>query len=441
MRKISLFFVLMLALGTTQAQEDFTGMTGKKAMKQAARLLSSYNLDQTKNGDKLVQAKAAIDHATKQDDIKEDPKLWSTMGEIYNGLVGLDQTKALLDPAYVAEHSTGGMVAFQAYKKVLEMDPGNKGALSALVTTIGSITNSGLAHYEKQEYTEAFSSFHSVLDIHKILESNEAPSPFDVEAELDNQYYITGLAAMNGGDKETARIYFGKLYDKGYDKPAVYDAMYMLTVDEDMDKAEEILNAAREKYPEDTGLLFAEINHYLRQNRIEELEDKLVKAIEIEPENPSLYSTMGNIYDKKYQTAFKDGNIDEADQHFNSAVEFYEKGVEVKPDYSDAIYSIGALYYNRAAFYTQEMNALAEDYSKAGTEKYELKKAQVEKMFVEALPYLKRVEALDPGDRNTLIALKEIYARQNDFDLSNVFKDRLEKVEAGETIEESYFKQ
>jgi len=87
------------------------------------------------------------------------------------------------------------------------------------------------------------------------------------------------------------------------------------------------------------------------------------------------------------------------------------------------------------------MNALSEDYSKAGTEKYESKKIQVEKMFNEALPYLKRVEVLDPGDRNMLIALKEIYARQNDFDMSNVFKERLEKIEAGETIEESYFKQ
>jgi len=441
MRKISLFLVLMLAFGATQAQEDYTGVTGKKAMKQAARLLSSYNLDQSNNGDKLIEAKAAIDHATKQDDIKEDPKVWSTMGEIYNGLVGLDQTKALLDPAYEPQNAAGGMIAYQAYKKVLELDPGNKGALQALVTTIGSITNSGLADYEREDYTNAFNAFRSVLDIHKLLKSNDADSPFDVDAELDNQHYITGLAAMNGGDKATAREYFNKLYEKDYDKPAVYDAMYMLTVDEDMDKAEEILNKARAKYPEDTGLLFAEINHYLRQNRIVELEDKLVKAIEIEPDNPSLYSTMGNIYDKKYQSAFKEGDMATSDANFAKAIEYYEKAAEVKPDYSDAIYSIGALYYNKAAFYTQEMNALSEDYSKAGTEKYESKKIQVEKMFNEALPYLKRVEVLDPGDRNMLIALKEIYARQNDFDMSNVFKERLEKIEAGETIEESYFKQ
>lgn len=441
MRKISLFLLLLLGVFAAEAQVDLEGLNGKKALKKATRLLSAYNLDQANSGDKLNDAKTLIDFATKQDDIKSDPKLWTAMGEVYNALVGFDQSQALLDPNYTPKNANAGMVAFQAYKKVLELAPGDKSTLKSLVTTIGSITNAGLASYEKQDYAAAFGAFRSVLDIHDLLKENDAVSPFDVDAELDNQYYITGLAAMNSGQRETARSYFSKLYEKEYDKPAVYDAMYMLTVDDDVDEAEKILNSARERYPDDTGLLFAEINHYLRQERIDELEDKLVKAIEVEPSNPSLYSTMGNIYDRKYQTAFKEKDMAAADENFAKAIDYYEQATEVKPDYSDAIYSIGALYYNKAAFYTEEMNALAEDYSKAGTEKYNKKKEQVESMFAQALPYLKRVESIDPGDRNTLIALKEIYARQNDFDMSGIFKERLEKVEAGETIEESYFKE
>ena len=82
---------------------------------------------------------------------------------------------------------------------------------------------------------------------------------------------------------------------------------------------------------------------------------------------------------------------------------------------------------------------MANDYSKEGTAKYEKLKKEVEELFAEALPYFKRVEKIDPSDRNTLIALKEIFARQNDFETSSAFKDRLAKVEAGETISESYF--
>jgi hypothetical protein len=39
-----------------------------------------------------------------------------------------------------------------------------------------------------------------------------------------------------------------------------------------------------------------------------------------------------------------------------------------------------------------------------------------------------------------LIALKEIFARKNELDLSNEFKERLDKIQAGEKIEASYFK-
>jgi tetratricopeptide (TPR) repeat protein len=215
--------------------------------------------------------------------------------------------------------------------------------------------------------------------------------------------------------------------------------MYKLVVDEDIPAAEEILTVGREKYPDDLGLLFSEINHYLKLEKVEVLEDKLKFAIEKEPDNPSLYSTLGNVYDKLYQSSYKEGDLAQADKYFENSKDYYEKAINIKPDYTDAIYSVGALYYNKAAIVTEEMNALASDYTKEGTNKYNLKKQEVEKLFSEALPYFKKVEKLDPNDRNTLIALKEIFARENDFETSNEFKMRLEKIESGETIDKSFF--
>ncbi len=61
-------------------------------------------------------------------------------------------------------------------------------------------------------------------------------------------------------------------------------------------------------------------------------------------------------------------------------------------------------------------------------------------MFNIALPYFKDAEKLAPSDIGTLTALKEIYARTDDFETSNEFKNRLEKIQQGETIETSYFK-
>ncbi|MBK6948506.1 MAG: hypothetical protein IPH16_10995 [Haliscomenobacter sp.] len=106
----------------------------------------------------------------------------------------------------------------------------------------------------------------------------------------------------------------------------------------------------------------------------------------------------------------------------------------------DAIYSIGALYYNRAALLTKQMNALSDDYSKEGLKKYEELKTRIYAEFDKALPYFQRAEALDPNDVNTLIALKEIFAREKKLDISNEFKTRLETVQNGGKNAAPYFK-
>ena len=85
------------------------------------------------------------------------------------------------------------------------------------------------------------------------------------------------------------------------------------------------------------------------------------------------------------------------------------------------------------------MNALADDYSKAGLKKYDELRKLVLTQFDEALPYFKQAEALNANDRNTLIALKEIFARKDDLPTSTEFKNRLEKIEAGGQNEASYF--
>ena len=441
---ISLRNVMLILLTSTFVvgmvpAQDFEGMAGKKVLKIAKRGLSAFSLDQTNGGEKLLEAKAAIDYASKQEDVKMDPKMWIAMGDIYNSFSSYNQTQKVVNPEHEDLEPNGGVIASQAYKKALELEPGEKSAIKGLASTIGAINNTGISAYESGDFQTAFNSLRSVLDIHKILKDNGAESPLDVEEEYDNQIYITGLAAMSAGENATAKSYMQKLYDKKYDKPAVADAMYKLTADEDLDQAEEILNEARERYPEDVGLLFTEINHYLKLEKTDVLESKLKMAIEKEPDNPSLHSTLGNVYDKLYQASFKEGDHAKAEDYYASAQEYYENAIRIKPEYTDAIYSIGALIYNKAAIVTQEMNELANDYSKEGTAKYNKKKEEVAQLFDDALPYFKRVEKLDPGDRNTLIALKEIFARKNDFEKSNEFKERLEKIEAGEKIDKSYF--
>ena len=87
----------------------------------------------------------------------------------------------------------------------------------------------------------------------------------------------------------------------------------------------------------------------------------------------------------------------------------------------------------------KELQKLDADYSKEGIRKYDAKKAEVFAQFDNALPYFQKAEALNPNDRNTLIALREIYAKKDDLVISNEFKKRLENID-NKINNTSYFK-
>ena len=77
---------------------------------------------------------------------------------------------------------------------------------------------------------------------------------------------------------------------------------------------------------------------------------------------------------------------------------------------------------------TSALNEVANDFSSEGTKKYEAIKTEMASLFEEALPYFLKADELNGQDRNTLIALKEIFARKDDFEKSNAYKDRLESL-------------
>src|SRR5262249_18183745 len=126
--------------------------------------------------------------------------------------------------------------------------------------------------------------------------------------------------------------------------------------------------------------------------------------------------------------------------YFTLAKGNYSTALSKNQDNVDANYSLGALYFNKAAVRTQEMNALPEDFSSAGLKKMESMKNEVMGLFDQALPYFQKAESVDHNDMNTLIALNEIYARKDDEVVSPEIKKRLDTVKGGGKNTSSYFK-
>jgi len=436
MKKLVLGFLsLLLVAGTLTAQD------GKKALKKASNAYRTYNTSPSDNGDKLQEAIAAIETATTAEDTKGSARAWIVKGDIYKSICSNFQTMSAINPEYKKEVDNAAVLAFESYMKAEPMAEKRdaKAVQKGIGEVQGFLVGEGASYYEKQEYADAYTAFQYSLNAHDYLLEKGKGSIFADDAAHQDQMYYTGLAALNAQNMDAAKPMFMALKDAGYDKPAVYEALYKLEVEKDRAAGLAILEAGRAKFPDDVSLLFNEINHYLADGRLNELVGKLKSAIEKEPDNISLYTTLGSIYDNLYQKALEEKQPEVAKENFDAAFGAYTSALEKDPKFFDAIYSIGALYYNRAAATTKDMNALADDYSKAGLKKYDELRKLVLVQFDEALPYFKQAESLNPNDRNTLIALKEIFARKDDLPTSTEFKNRLETVEGGGQNEASYF--
>jgi len=440
MKKV-IFGILSLLL----VASSLTAQDGKRAYKDASKALNSFNLGgQTETAD-LKEAMAKIEIAIEDEEMSQDAKVWNTRGEIYNAVVSNYMTMRMIggeEKEVEILDKAAALKAYESFSKALEMADKRwheNDAIKGLTETANNLMNMGVEEYESGNYAKAYLDFNAVLDIRETLKEKGESSVLEKEEDYLNQLYITGLAALNANMMDEAKPFFEQLYEIEYDKPAVYDALYKIKAQDDQEAALAILETGREKYPDDVSLLFTEINHYLSVGKMDVLVDKLKTAIEKEPNNVSLYSTMGNVYDNLYQKALESGDEEKQEEYFNEALKYYSQALEKKPDFFDAMYSIGALYYNKAAGFTQQMNAMAEDYSKEGMKKYEAAKEKMFAQFDEALPYFKKAEQLNPNDRNTLIALKEIYARKDQLEMSNVFKERLDTIESGGEVSESYF--
>ncbi len=427
MKKILIVLLSLSFLGTALAQDG--NHDYKSDLKRAKKYLSKYIFDQTANVDKLPKAAALMDGVVNSEDYKMSNKAWTLRGKIYNEMAARDEVQLQLNPNYEIKDPE---VAIKAYKSFM-MTYDNavkkyhkKDALKGLRETARYLNSIGYALYGRKNFDAAYENFNDVLKIDELLKANDKKPVFSKEEDLLNEVYIAGIAAMSGNRSDDMKKHFENLLSKGYDKPAVYQGLFNYYLDKDQAKAEKYLTQGRAKYPEETSLLFAEINYYLKKGELSKLVDKLKLARKKEPNNVSIVVTEANVYDNIYQKSLDSNDVETAAKYFDMAKTTYEDALEMDPKNFIATYSIGALYYNKAASVLKEVNALADDFSKDGMKKYEAKKAEMDGYFDQALPYFEKAIAINPKDRNTLIALKEIYARKNMMDKSMDCKKKLD---------------
>lgn len=426
----------MFVVGAAQAQED-----GAKLAKSAGKALTSYNLDRANNKAKLDEAKQKIDDALKTSEAQAMASAWISKGDIYSATLERDMSIRIVKPDAPLTGDNDALEAFNAYKKGYELATKKyekSDALKGIINVQAGLINIGVAKYEAKEYEKAYLSSLAAVQSHEFLTAGGEKSLFGEQAKIEDQEYFTGLVAMMAGRNADAAPYFESIMKKGIDRADVYESLYNVKVAlKDSTGAKTVLAEGRKKFPENAGLLFAEINTYLKEGKLDELTDRLKQAIKQEPENVSLYINLGNVYDNLQQREIKAKNDAKAAEYFEEAKNYYTQAVGKDAKSSDAQYMLGALYYNKAAAINQEMAKL--DNSQASLKRYKTLNDQMLALFDQALPYFQKAESLDANDLNTLLALNEIYARKED-ELSLEFKKRLDIVKGGGKNDASHFK-
>ena len=436
--KKSLFVLFMLVLCTNLV---VTAQTPADLIKSAAKATKALG-----EKEKVAAAQTAVDAMMKAPENQTNWEALLTQGRFYNKLSSLDalnsQAAALLKKEYKFEYPKAGlsaatpllaaMKATQDKKQLKEITASLFDAQNAILGSAGIFTDT-------KDYLTAYTCFKTSLDIHDVLKANSAKSVLDKPEDYSKQVYYAGLLSIYcDKEKESVGIYEQMIALKK-DTSFVYSALYKAKMESDPAGAIKYLEEGRKKYPDDSQLLFAEINHYLKTGKLNILIDKLKAAIAKEPKNISLYFTLGNVFDNLSQQE-KDAVKSQA--YADEAMVYYKKTLELDSKNADAIYSIGAAFYNKAAAFTKELVELGKlPPNKENDKKYNEKEKQVLEMFDTALPYFQKAESINPNDQNTLIALKEIFAKKSDLKLSKEFKTRLDTVQGGGKNATSYFKQ
>jgi tetratricopeptide (TPR) repeat protein len=437
MKKLLLsLLALFVFANLLSAQED-----PEKALSKAGRALGSYNLDPSSNGDKLKEATDMIEIATNADATNNKVKTWQTRGEVYNAVADKDIAALALNQDAKIENPDAPVKAAESFLKALTLAQKKfetKDALKGMKESASKLTMFGNNHIKNQDYTSAFNSLQKVLEIDTKLREN-GEDPVIPDTDMNNHKYVLAFCAKAANQNERANQLFKELYEAKVDEPGVYAQYFNMLYAAKDPNAIKVLEEGRAKFPDDTEILFAEINYYIQSQQYEILEKKLQEAIAKEPNNPSIYTAMGNVYMNLSSQEFaKDRKSAQGQKYFDQSLNYFKQAVDLDPKQFDAVYSIGSLYFNKAVEMIKYAGTLG--MTKAEQTEYDTVIKDANKLMETALPYFQKTEAIDANDTNTLIALSEIYARMNDFEKSNEFKKRLQTVKDGQKNPSSYFK-
>ena len=394
MKKTILLLALLFA---------FTGIFAQKG-----KVTTASNFKETGRLDKAVEAiEEAVDPSNEKAESSIPwPRTWEVRGEIYQAVFQSkdENIKKLSDNPLET--------AFESYKKALELDEKGRNGKSIkikLTLLAADLTNQAVDAFNNDDYEKALDAFEQILEL-------EALPVMKTEGEAETIdtviIYNAGLAAYNAEKYDEAIKYYKEAAKYKYNGARTFQLISSSYISkQDTLGALESLKDGLKEYPDNSAIMVDLINIYLNSNKSDDAMKYLDMAIQQDPGNASFHFAQGTLYDKL--------------ENFEESRKSYEKAIELKDDYFDAYYNLGALYFNRGVKQVDIANAVPAN----EPEKYEAEKAKADVEFKKAIPYMEKAHECNPKDRYTLESLKALYYRQKMTDKQKEVEEKMKNLE------------
>lgn len=354
----------------------------------------------------LAEAKAEIDVAVTIEKNAGKTRTWMTKGRIYKE-IALSEDPAVQN---LVENPIEESMA--AFNKAMSMESEGSTDYNMIDYYIEDFwtryLNGGGEDYSNEDYEGAYNQFYKASQI----------KPTD-----SLTLFYAGVAAQQAGKNKEALNFYNKLIEQDDANEDVYSTVIYMERAENKDdeKALEVLQKAKEAFPENVDFMREEINILITLNKADEAIQKIKSTIEREPDNASLYLRLASLYDNigiENQNASK---LEEAKQAFAMAQENYEKTLELEPNNFVANFNLGVIWVNNAKEFYDKVHAMdLKTYQKEGAKVA----AEGDKLLSKAVPYLENAHAEKSADCDVLNALQQVYTQLKQTDKAEQVLDK-----------------
>lgn len=393
-----------------------------KNVVSAINYMTYYEKD--KNVSDLMEARKYIDLAAENEETKLKAKTWANRGKVYFAILQSKDTMVKRSVPNALEEAAKSYGLAVKYDDKGSFPEAKRGLSNCLIM----ITNQGIDLYsnkDKPDYAGALAAFEKAVTLNK--EYNGITDTLVI--------YNAALAADKAKMYPKAVEYYKQLIDLKYgsrDEKVAASIYSMLAntyqAQKDMTNYLSTLQAGRKAFPNDKNLILLELNYYLESGKTAEAINNLNLAISKEPNNEALHYNLGVLYDnianpKEPNPAPAEKDYEAA---FASAEASYKKALELKPDYFDALYNLGALYFNRGKKQNDYANTLSDQ------KKYDAESLKAEAWFQKAIPVMEKAETVKTTDRQSmqtvLSTLSNCYRMMNNMEKSNEYLEKSKNV-------------